>query len=248
MDRATKEFLNYTDKYLKYGERIKLKVNHTFRVVDLCENIAKSINLSDEYIDLARLVGLLHDIGRFEQWKRFKTYKDSDSIDHADLGEEILKNNNYLRKFIEEDKYDDIILKSVKYHNKYKLPNDLSEDEELFCKIVRDADKIDILYLYTIKGIELEIDNEFSEDIFKSLLEMRNISRKKLSNKTDRLAISLGFIFDMNFIDSFKYLKEKDYYNTIIDMYKNKSNNEKLKEQLELVREVINNYIEVRVC
>lgn len=247
MNKAILEFLNYTNNYIVCGGRIELKIKHTFRVMRLCEMLAKKQGLNEEEVYLAKIVGLLHDIGRFEQWKRYETYDDRKSLDHADLGVKILKKDNYLRKYIETDKYDDIILKSVKYHNKYRLPK-MTKKEKLFTDIIRDADKIDILYLYTIKGIELELDNEFSEEVYKALLNKEDIDRRVLKNKTDRLSISLGFIFDINYPDSLKYLKDKKYYDTIIDMYKKKTKNKLLKEQLEEIRKTINNYIEVSLC
>ena len=244
MNQAITEFLNYTSDYLEYGERVKLKVKHTFRVMRLCEALATKLNLTDEEIYISKIIGLLHDIGRFEQWKQYQTYEDGISLDHANFGVKVLNNDNYIRKFIEDDKYDDIILKSVKYHNKYLLPKSLKKNEKLFCNIIRDADKIDILRLYTLKVIELELDKEFSEDIYQALLNRDFISRKDIKSKTDRFAISLGFIFDTNYKESIEYLKEKKYYDTIIDMYKDKTDNNKLKAQLEEIRKVINNYIE----
>ena len=125
MEEAIQEFKNYTDKYLEYGKMINLKINHTLRVVNLCEEIAKSLNMNDDEIFIAKMIGLLHDIGRFEQWKEYQTFKDFESIDHADLGVEILRKDNYLRKYIKEEKYDNLILNSIKYHNKFTIPDSL---------------------------------------------------------------------------------------------------------------------------
>lgn len=249
MNEAIIEFLKYTSNYIKYGERIELKIKHTFRVMRLCEEIAYKLDLNEEEVRVAKIIGLLHDIGRFEQWKKYQTYRDLDSVDHADLGVKILKKNNYLRKYIEDEKYDDIILKSIKYHNKYKLPKNLSNKELLFVNLIRDADKIDILRLYTIKGIELELDNNaFSDEVFNSLLKGKEISRKAITNKTDRLSISLGFIYGINYRCSLEYLRDKKYFDTIVDMYKKKSKNKELGKQLDEILKVINNYIEVSLC
>lgn len=249
MNKAILEFLKYTNEYLKYKGRIELKIKHSFRVMRLCEELALNLGLSEEEIEIAKLIGLLHDIGRFEQWKKFEMYSDKDSFDHADLGVKILKKDNYLRKFIKTDKYDEIIYKSIKCHNKYQLPKNLSEKELLFIRLIRDADKIDILRLYTIKGIDLELDdNAFSDEVYKLLLDKKEIDRKAITNKTDRLSISLGFVFDINYEYSFKYLKEKGYFDIVVDIYKKKTKNKELKKQLEEMRKVINNYIEVSLC
>ncbi len=248
MQEAIEEFKNYTDNYLEYGEMITLKINHTLRVVKHCEQIAKSLNMTDEEIFIAKIIGLLHDIGRFKQWKEYKTFKDFESIDHANLGVEILKKDNYLRKFIKDDKYDQLILDSIMYHNKLDIPKDLDDTTLKFAKLIRDADKIDILYLYIDKEVDLELDNEFTNDVYKMILQGNIMKREDIKTKTDRLSVTFGFVFDINYKYSFKYLKENDYFNKIIDIYKAKTNNEKLKEQFEEIRKVINNYIEVNLC
>ncbi len=248
IEKAIEEFKKYTNNYLEYGDMITLKINHTLRVMDLCEEIAKSLNLSEEEIYIAKIIGLLHDIGRFEQYKEYKTFVDRKSIDHAELGIEILKKDNYLRKYIEDDSYDDIILDSIKYHNKFTIPDNLDKKKETFMKLIRDADKIDILYLYTTKEIDLDIDKEeFSDKTYNSLINKKNIARVDITNKTDRLAVSLGFIYDINYNYSFKYLNDVDYYNKIINIFKEKTKDSKLNEQLEEIRKVINNYIEENV-
>lgn len=249
MNKAIEEFENYTNNYLEYGEMIELKIKHTLRVVDLCEKIAKSLNLTDEEIYIAKIIGLLHDIGRFEQWKQYKTFRDLESIDHADFGVEILKKDNYLRKYIEDNKYDEIILKSIEYHNKYEIPKDLDEKTNMFAKLIRDADKIDILYLFTTGELKRELEDvEFNENIYQTLLNKKCINRKDLKTKTDRLAVPIGFIFDINYKESFKCLKETKYIETIINNYKEQTNNIKLKEQLEEIKNTVNNYIEVNLC
>ena len=39
------------------------------------------------------VIGLLHDIGRFEQEAQYHTFNDFKSMDHGDYGAEYLKNN-----------------------------------------------------------------------------------------------------------------------------------------------------------
>lgn len=248
MDHNINLFKKYTENYLSYGDQIDLKINHTFRVVDLCEDIAKSLNLSDEDIELAKICGLLHDIARFEQYKQYNTFADRKSIDHGDLGYEILTNNDFLNKFKYNKSDKDTILNSVRYHNKLSIPENLSERDILFLKILRDADKIDILYLYNIGDITINIgDEEFSKETIELLRNNKNIDRFLIKTKADILSVSLGFPFDINFPVSIKTLKDKDYLNKEIDYYINITENNKTKKQLEEIREIINSYIEKRL-
>ena len=247
MEEKVEVFKKYTDSYIPLSHMCILKVNHTMRVMDLCGLIAESLKLSKEDIELAKTCGLVHDIARFEQWKRYQTFADSKSIDHGDFGVEILKENDFIRKFNKDEKLDNLILKTVKNHNKYKIEKDLSEREKLFCNIVRDADKIDILYLYTIEEISINIGSEdFSNDVYNYFLKKELIPRSLKKTKADMLAISLGFVFDFNFPISYQILRNRKYYDKEIEIYIHKSNNEEFKKKLENLKSVINKYIDGR--
>ena len=93
--------------------------------------------------ELAWLIGILHNIGRFEQIRAVHSYDDSNGIDHGDYGESLLFEEGKIREFIADDSADEIIRNSVKYHNKYELPDGLSNKELVYCNIIRDADKAD---------------------------------------------------------------------------------------------------------
>ena len=94
-------FAEYVRNYDPSDEKIKLKIDHTYRVAGLCQSIAKSLNLSEADADIAWLLGMLHDIGRFEQIRRFGTFSDADSVDHAEFGADLLFKEGLIRKFAE---------------------------------------------------------------------------------------------------------------------------------------------------
>ena len=141
--KAQKEFKDYLNNYDLNDGKIQLKVRHTYGVVSLSEYIAKKLNLSEEDVELAKLIALLHDIARFEQTKKFGDFRDYKNVDHADLAIKILFENNLIRNFIEVNTYDSIILKAIKNHNKLQIEDGLNERELLHAKIIRDADKTD---------------------------------------------------------------------------------------------------------
>ena len=95
------KFVDYVSNYDPKNPKIALKIAHTYRVAELCKQIAESINLSKEECDLAWLMGMLHDIGRFEQVRRYNTFVDAESVDHALLGCEILFEEGYIKAFEE---------------------------------------------------------------------------------------------------------------------------------------------------
>lgn len=239
---ALDEFLKYTESYKKYGDKIDLKINHTVRVKDLCIDIAKSIGLDNEDIELASICGLLHDIGRFEQWKDYQTFSDIKTIDHGDLGVEILTKDNFISNFSSNNH--NTILKTVKYHNKYRVPNTLNDKNILFTNIVRDADKIDILYLFVNGGLVNKTNNTvMSKSIMKNLFDKKLIKKGAVKTKADEIAVRLAFVFDLNFKRSFEIIKDNNYMNKMIDVQIEETNNKELIKQLEELRKYINNYI-----
>ena len=146
LEKCKDEFLKYTEKYDLNNDNLKRRQLHSLRVMKKSRIIAQSLKLSEEEIQIATLIGLLHDIGRFEQYTKYNTFSDHNSIDHANLGVDILQENNYIKNYIEDENWINIILTAIKNHNKYKMENGLNKKKELFCKIIRDADKADIMY------------------------------------------------------------------------------------------------------
>lgn len=244
LENAIKEFIKYTEKYDLNNEHIKGKQQHSLRVMEISKEIAESLELSQEEIQLATLIGLLHDIARFEQYTRYNTFRDIQSIDHGDLGAEILKKE--IRNYIEKNEYDEVIIKSVKNHNKFKIEQGLTTQEELFAKIVRDADKIDILFESVEmfwKGKEGKVESSIiSEEALQQIKCFSQTKRKIGESPIDNVLRVIAFIFDINFKSSFKILKEKNYINKILDRYNLKD--EYTKQKVEEIRQIVNEYIE----
>ena len=99
------EFRKYFEKFDVKNENILRKYNHSLKVMDNAIEIAKTLNLSDEMLEIVGVAGLLHDIGRCEQMRKYNTYVDINSIDHAKLGVEILKKNDYIKRYLIDNKY-----------------------------------------------------------------------------------------------------------------------------------------------
>lgn len=245
MEEAIKEFIKYTENYKTYGEKITLKIRHSMRVKDICIEIAKSLNLNDEDIELAGLCGLLHDIGRFEQWKKFQKYEDKSTIDHGNYGYRVLKKDNYIRNFNKNPRNDSIILKAVKYHNKYQIAKNMTKREKLFTNITRDADKLDLLYLYKINVFHVDSENKaFNDKVYQNILDKKLVSKDLVESKVDMTALRLGFVFDLNFKKSYEIIKQGDYMNTTIEKQKEETTNKDLIKQLTNIQSMLNNYIE----
>ena len=146
LKKANVEFDKYVKNYNSEDKKIALKIEHIKRVSEISGIISENLNLDKENIELAKLIGLLHDIGRFEQIKQYNTFSDKDSIDHGKLGVEILFKQGKIRNFIKSAKYDEIIKKAILNHNRKEIEKGLNPKELLHSKIIRDADKIDMLH------------------------------------------------------------------------------------------------------
>ena len=249
IEKAKKEFLNYTNKFDLTNVRQKGKQEHSLRVMEISKEIAEKLNLLEEEMQLATLIGLLHDIARFEQYKQYQTFKDSQSFDHGDYALTILEKD--LRKYIETEKYDNIIKKAIKNHNKYKIEDGLTEKELLFAKIIRDADKLDIFYesAYIFwKGEEYKVEeSKISSDMLDKFKEQKQIKKQpgKQIQPIDEIVLLIAFIFDMNFKASFEILQKENYINVILNRYHmtDKTSQTELGE----IREIANQYIRDKI-
>lgn len=227
-----KWFLGYVDRFSSpeafIQENIKLKIEHTARV---CENIlllAKAEKVGEEGCRLAEAIALFHDLGRFEQFKKYRTFKDSESEDHALLGERILKKSGVLSSLPLREKV--LILKAVEYHNLIEISECAENSGELlfYSKLIRDADKLDILKLVSE---DYEKEEEFrnpvlefnvpdtprcSENVIADFLNNSIVKFTDVRNRNDTKLFRLSWIFDINFPVTLALLKEYGYLETIL--------------------------------
>ena len=143
--RVRDQFSAYTANYNPDDTLISLKIFHTYKVADNCEAIARSLGLSDEEVEFSWLSGMLHDIGRFEQVRRYNTFNDAESVNHAALGAELLFGEDRLIDLFTDDRSMDSMLETViRQHNRFRISEDVTGITLTFCNILRDADKVDI--------------------------------------------------------------------------------------------------------
>lgn len=231
MGNNLKFFKDYVSKYNQSDSRIKLKINHTYRTMSFASLLAQYLKLNEKEINKAETIALFHDIGRFDQIIKYGTFNDYKSIDHGDLGEEILKNNGYT---------DEVILNAVKYHNKYDIPNDLTKEEIFYAKIIRDADKIDNLNM-TYEG-----DNDFiyiSEDIIDYYKAKQMIPKNITKNRIDSQLCILSYIFDINFKESFEIIDNLNVVDKMIESLFYQTHDDVLFD----IKDILNKYIEKRI-
>jgi putative nucleotidyltransferase with HDIG domain len=208
------------------SENIQIKADHSKKVHLEMLGLAKSLNLNNEDIFLAETIGLFHDIGRFKQYVKYQTFSDSKSQNHAELGVEVLKENNVLKDLSE--KQQEIIYKAILNHSRAEIVPDKNDEVIFFSKMIRDADKLDIWRLITEyymvkeqhenKTLELELpDNEeISDEVLSAILNHQLILKESMKTLNDFKLLQIAWVFDLNFDYSIQRLHEKNYLERII--------------------------------
>ena len=178
--------------------------------------------------------GLLHDYGRFYQWRDYKTFNDRKSVDHGDFAVYKLFDNKEIENYYTDINDYEIIYEAIKYHNKYIVPDDVSS--RLMCNIVRDADKIDIIYQHVIGDFSNQGKGVISKNVMDTFNKHLLINSIDVVAEADKLIRTIALIFDLNFKYSYKYLKD----NMIIEkLFSKLSEKEKFKSYFDEIEKYI---------
>lgn len=269
-------FKKYTDNYDISDEKIKLKVDHTYRVAALSERIARSLGLGDDDTNLAWLIGMLHDIGRFEQLKNYGTFSDAESIDHAHYGVELLFEDGLIEKFVSENAAKDlkgtkdlketavksenkeketkeiseldILRTAIWNHSAYRVEEGLTDRVKMFCNIIRDADKIDILkvnydvtleVIYDVTTEELK-NSGVTDEVMKAFMEHHAVLRSLKKTPIDNLVGHAALVFELVYNESFKIVKEQGYIEKMLSYV---SDNQDTVKKFEIMRNDMNKFL-----
>ncbi len=209
--------MNYFDEYIKNYDltipELEYKYHHSYRVMDNIVTLAKSMNLPMKDVELAECIGILHDIGRFEQFKLYHNFKDV-NMDHGDFGEKLLRENNILDNFDIDKKDYEVVYLAIRNHNKLNIEDNLDERTLLFSKMIRDADKMDIFYAMSdpkINWILPEDDEDISARVRDAFFNNCQTKRSGQESKNEHIVIMLSYIYDMNYNISLDIIKNNEY-------------------------------------
>lgn len=247
-EKARSAFARYVSNYSYQDEKVKLKIEHTYRVCELCEEIAKKSGFSEEEIEIAWLAGLLHDVGRFEQLRQFGTFNDAQSIDHAQFGADILFLEGKINDYIDDCTENDLLEKIIRTHSAYRLPDDFTKRECKFANLLRDADKIDILKVNVIVPLE-DIYNVSSEElrnckvsdaVLEDFLEGHTILRSLKKTPVDHVVGHISLVYELVYHVSLEIAIEQGY---LYKMMQFESNEKETMIQFEKIRTKMKHYI-----
>ena len=223
-EKIARAFDGYVSAYNAQDPKIKLKIDHTYRVAALCERIGNSVGIRN--VDLVWLCGMLHDIGRFEQVRRYNTFVDAVSVEHAGFGADLLFGEGLMDRFCDglSERELHILEISIRSHSAYRLSPGLSETETIYCNVLRDADKIDIFRVNCDTPLEdiynvttEELKNSAVSDEVKACFHNRTaVLRKLKKTPVDYVVAHLCLVFELVYPVSKEIAHEQGYADRLL--------------------------------
>ena len=236
-ERARQAFEKYLDGYDRKDDKVRLKIVHTYGVVKCSEDIATRMGLSKEDIEIARIIALLHDIGRFEQLKLYNSFNPC-TMNHAKYGAKILFEDGKIRDFVEEDTFDDIIRIAIDKHSDFAIEGVDDERTLLHAKIIRDADKLDNCRVKLVEELKTFLENSpeepgmdvISDEVWKYCLQKKSVLSTARVTAMDYWVSYVAYFYDIYFKETMQIILEKDYIPRIIHRleYKNPDTKHKM--------------------
>jgi hypothetical protein len=211
----------------EYRRLMELKRDHSLQVSAKAGQIAQSEGFDAQTVLLCKVGGLLHDLGRFEQISVYGTLDDLKSIDHGDLGFDVLSNTGFLEYFRTPEQL--ALLFAVRNHNKRDITDYPDELTEIITKTVRDADKLDVYRVMhdSLKNedsehrsaVLLELDDvaEISQEVVQFIEDQKIVNKNVLKTTSDFHLMQLSWVFDMNYKSTFNLLKESEDFNHLVE-------------------------------
>jgi len=199
---------------------ILLKEEHTRNVCGNARRIAAELGLDARAAGLAEVIALFHDVGRFPQFRRYRTFQDSRSVNHAVLGAKVLLEGHVLQDLPQRER--SLVIRAVTLHNVFTLPPVLDSEVLLQAKVVRDADKLDIWRVFieltgtdaadwpSAAGLGLPDGPEHSPGVLASLERREMVRLTSLRTLNDFKLLQLAWIYDLNFAPSLRMALERD--------------------------------------
>lgn len=207
-------------------ELLQLKVDHSRRVARDAQALATDLDWPSEDVNLAESLGWLHDIGRFTQFKEYRTFHDAESFDHGERAWQILQQDSVLSGTSDSDRMR--VLMGVRWHNAKQIPPDLETEAYAGIRLIRDADKLDI-YRVLLKRLKVDgfraiaemfphvkLDGPVNPELIDDFRMCRSSSFKNVKSLNDFLIMALAWIYDINYAVTFRFIMERDILSELI--------------------------------
>lgn len=211
---------------VKLDFHVRLKEEHTLRVVRQTTAIAASLHCSSKTLQIAKIAALLHDIGRFKQYQMYRTFNDRLSVNHATLGIEVLEQSDILNIANVSLEEQEMIKWAIRYHNCRRLPQVVQDEYLLLAKMIRDADKLDIFSMLVTDDVTNKIPQvpetiqrmTYSSSVVADILQGNIVKPHDSKTAADLILFRLSWIYDIYFNYSFRYILQQQYIEKLRDM------------------------------
>lgn len=244
LEKAREAFEKYVATYDIENNKIIMRYDHSMRVSNRCVELARSLKLSKEKVLVAGLIGLLHDIGKFEQLKRFGCCEDGNTIEHGNFGCEVLFKENMIRDFVTDRKYDRLMEKAIQVHDKSKMEGNHSDEERTFMFILRDANNLDVLF--RLSRCDCKLYNEFiTEEVLKNVDARLALDLKLVKTSLDLKIFHLCSIYELSFPVSLSIVKRERFIDKAIEKLQLKDS--KAKMTMDNIKNKLHKYVEEKI-
>ena len=216
--RLLKYFEMYVKKFDMNNMNVKARYFHSLKSMDLARDIASSLDIfNEEEIVVCELIALFHDIGGFDTGTNYSMVEDM-SNDYSMKSIEILFEGGLLRRITPDTKYDNFIKVAIYAHNKIGLPSNIDNKMKSYCKVIKDAHKIDsfrmvINYPY----IDTRIDSYPSGGVYEKFRGFEEVDIRLADNNADEVLVVLSSIFALNYRYSYEVLINENYIGKILN-------------------------------
>jgi hypothetical protein len=215
-------FASYTRSFMtgktQIDSPLELKIEHTARVCDNICQLGRSLDLTDGQLCLAETIGLFHDLGRFEQYRRYRTFNDRQSANHARLSIDVLNQTAVLDPLTAGEKA--AIIDAIRFHNAPRLPANHPPASMVFMRLIRDGDKLDIWKIFADyyrhhRRPEPAIIQHlpelptWEEKIVKAITDKRMARFQDMKSLNDFKLLQLSWVFDLHFPETFTQAKKR---------------------------------------
>ncbi|MBQ9487204.1 MAG: HD domain-containing protein [Selenomonadaceae bacterium] len=227
---------------------ILIKEKHTGYVTANCIELAKYLKLSPHDTELAEVIGLFHDVGRFYQYQKYKTFNDAQSEDHAELALQVIDGLEFFNELSKDEL--EIVRFAIQNHNKKLIAPTDDERKLLFAKLIRDADKLDIYRVLEPYFAQENADKmpnfitgrspEISPDFVENFVQGEQADYRKIRTNGDRKIVRLMWVYNVNFKWTMKKIVERGYIDKIVE---NLPMDEKVAQGVRRLKNYVDNFI-----
>mgnify|MGYP006421558599 CR=1 FL=1 len=223
-------FKHYVHQFIEAGAELhpllQLKVEHSERVSAEARDLSADLGWSASEQNSAEATGLLHDTGRFSQFAEFGTFSDSASVDHGERGAVVVGHEGWLTALEDEARY--AMVNGIRYHNRLTIPGNIRDGSLELLRLVRDADKLDILRI-VLDAVardgfrdlpsmlpHVTLGRSPSPHLVVKLSERERISLTDVESLADLLLMQMSWVYDLNYPPAIQRFRERGILSRIL--------------------------------